>query len=107
MRWTRICSKWADAWFEGAWLFSSWGVVRRGYSTRLGSFAGGAWLFNRFSFPFSAISGIVGQMKNVALDMGTELSRQNAQIEDITIKTEFTDERTSRANKAVRNELRK
>ena len=46
-------------------------------------------------------------MKNVALDMGTELSRQNAQIEDITIKTEFTDERTSRANKAVRNELRK
>eukprot|EP00118_Oscarella_pearsei_P002303 m.10159 g.10159 ORF g.10159 m.10159 type:complete len:207 (+) comp21979_c0_seq1:323-943(+) len=54
-----------------------------------------------------AISGLVGQMKNVAMDMGTELERQNVQIGGITDKTEFTDFRTSKANRAVRKELRK
>ena len=46
-------------------------------------------------------------MKNLALDMGTELGKQNSRIDDITTKADSTEMRTRQADRAVKQELRK
>lgn len=54
-----------------------------------------------------AVAGAVGMMKNLALDMGTELGKQNRRLDDITTKADSTEIRTRQADRAVRQELRK
>lgn len=46
-------------------------------------------------------------MKNLALDMGTELGKQNKRLDDINTKTDHTEYRTRQADRAVKQELRK
>jgi hypothetical protein len=58
-------------------------------------------------FHTRAVAGAVGMMKNLALDMGTELGKQNRRLDDITTKADSTEIRTRQADRAVRQELRK
>jgi len=51
------------------------------------------------------VSGLVSNLKNMALDMGTELDKQNRQIERITDKAEMNQGRIQGANKRAENIL--
>ena len=44
---------------------------------------------NSFSYLCRQVAGIVGNLKAMATDMGTELDRQNVQIDKITDKVSF------------------
>lgn len=51
------------------------------------------------------VSGLVSNLKNMALDMGSELDKQNAQISRITDKAEMNQGRIQGANKRAENIL--
>uniref|UniRef100_A0A3B4ACV9 Synaptosomal-associated protein n=1 Tax=Periophthalmus magnuspinnatus TaxID=409849 RepID=A0A3B4ACV9_9GOBI len=52
-----------------------------------------------------AVGGIIGNLKNMAQDMGNEIDKQNKQIDRITDKADMTkvriDEANTRANKLI------
>ncbi|XP_072313607.1 synaptosomal-associated protein 23-like [Eucyclogobius newberryi] len=53
-----------------------------------------------------AVGGIIGNLKNMAMDMGNEIDKQNKTIDNITEKAEMNkvriDEANSRANKLIK-----
>lgn len=52
------------------------------------------------------VSSMLGNLKNMAIDMGEEVDRQNKQIVRIHTKVEATDSRINTANKRATNILR-
>ncbi|XP_020777275.1 synaptosomal-associated protein 23-like isoform X2 [Boleophthalmus pectinirostris] len=52
-----------------------------------------------------AVGGIIGNLRNMALDMGSEIDKQNKQIDRVTEKAEMNkvriDEANTRANKLI------
>ncbi|XP_023698934.1 synaptosomal-associated protein 23-like [Paramormyrops kingsleyae] len=52
------------------------------------------------------VGDIVGNLKNMALDMGTELDKQNKQIDRINEKAEVTNARVQDADKRANNLLK-
>lgn len=52
------------------------------------------------------VNTMIGNLKNMALDMGSELENQNQQIEKISTKTKSNDLRISAANQRTRNLLK-
>jgi synaptosomal-associated protein 25 len=52
------------------------------------------------------VSSMLGNLKNMAIDMGDEVGRQNRQIERIHTKVESTDSRINTANKRATNILK-
>eukprot|EP00112_Aurelia_sp_Birch-Aquarium-sp1_P014889 Seg3247.1 transcript_id=Seg3247.1/GoldUCD/mRNA.D3Y31 product="Synaptosomal-associated protein 25" protein_id=Seg3247.1/GoldUCD/D3Y31 len=53
------------------------------------------------------VAGIVGNLKAMAMDMGTELDSQDVRIDRITDKTSANESRIDNANKRARDILRK
>ncbi|XP_060864270.1 synaptosomal-associated protein 25-like isoform X1 [Metopolophium dirhodum] len=52
------------------------------------------------------VNTMIGNLRNMALDMGSELENQNQQIEKISTKTKSNDLRISAANQRTRNLLK-
>ncbi|KAA0187344.1 Synaptosomal-associated protein 23 [Fasciolopsis buskii] len=44
------------------------------------------------------VSGMIGNLRNMAIDMGSEINQQNAQVERIQIKARSNAERIKKAN---------
>jgi synaptosomal-associated protein 25 len=52
------------------------------------------------------VSTVIGNLRNMACDMGNEISNQNVQIERIQNKTEISQVRIEEANKRTRTLLK-
>jgi len=52
-----------------------------------------------------AVGSILGNLKNMALDMGVEIDSQNQVIERLTYKTDAVDNRVQQADKRVQKKL--
>jgi len=53
------------------------------------------------------VANIVGNLKSMAIDMGTELESQNKQLDRINLKAEANDDRIEKANERARKILRR
>lgn len=51
------------------------------------------------------VDKILGNLKNMALDMGTEIDSQNKVLDRLTYKTEEVDQRIERADQRIRKKL--
>ena len=61
--------------------------------------------FNWYKIEIFQVGGLLGNLKNMALDMGNELDKQNEQVARITDKAEMNfgriDDANARANKIL------
>merc|ERR1712241_245993 len=53
-----------------------------------------------------AVGSILGNLKNMAADMGTEIDRQNKNLDRINVKTNITDGKIGAANKRTEKLLK-
>lgn len=54
---------------------------------------------------YRAVGGILGNLKGIAKDMGTELDRQNKQIDRLNEKVQAQDDRLKPINERIRQQL--